>query len=54
MIHLHVGHDVRLHVGYHVHLHIGHHFDHYNVVSTLCEGSETLTEWKSESMTYFK
>ena len=51
MIHLHVGHDVRLHVGYHVHLHIGHHVGHYNVVSTLCEGSETLTGWKSESVT---
>ena len=35
-------------VGYHVHLHVGNH----NVVSTLCEGSERLTEWKSESMTY--
>ena len=31
-----------------VHLHVGHH----NVISTLCEGSETLTEWKSESITY--
>ena len=29
-----------------VHLHVGHH----NVVSTLFEGSETLTEWKSESV----
>ena len=41
-----VGHHVRLHVGHHVHIHVGHH----NVVSTLCEGSETLTEWKSESV----
>ena len=22
----------------------------FNVISTLCEGSETLTEWKSESV----
>ena len=28
------------------------HVGHHNVVSTLCEGSETLAEWKSESMTY--
>ena len=44
----HVGYLVHLHVGHHVHLHVGHH----NVVSTLCEGSETLTEWKSEIITY--
>ena len=24
---------------------------HHNVISTLCEVSETLTEWKSESIT---
>ena len=30
-----------------VHLHVGHH----NIVSSLCEGLETLTEWKSESIT---
>ena len=29
-------------VGHHVHLHVSHH----RVVSTLCEGLETLTEWK--------
>ena len=45
--HLHVGHIVRLNVGYLVHLQVGHH----NVISTLCEGSETLLEWKSESIT---
>ena len=51
----HVGHLVHLHVCHHVHLHVGrhvsHHVGHCNVVSTLCEVSETLTEWKSESMT---
>ena len=54
--HLKVGHHVNFMpvpfcfghlVGHHVHLHLGHH----NVVSTLCEGLEALTEWKSESMT---
>ena len=42
----HVDFDVHLHVGHHVHLvylYVGHH----NVVSTLFEVSETLTEWKS-------
>ena len=29
----------------------GCHVGHHNVVLTLCEGSETLTEWKYESMT---
>ena len=37
---------------YHVHLHVGNHVSyhvgHRNVVATLCEVSETLTEWKSE------
>ena len=55
-VHFHVGHHVHLHVGHHVHLHVhlhvGHHVDHHNVVSTLCEDSETLTECKSESITY--
>ena len=41
----HVVHLVHLHVGYHVSHHVGHH----HVVSMLCEGSETLTEWKSKS-----
>ena len=41
-----VRHLVHLHVGHQVHLHVG----HRNVVSTLCEVSETLTEWKSESV----
>ena len=27
---------------------VGHHVGH-NVVSMLCDGSETMTEWKSES-----
>ena len=40
-----VGHHVHLHFGHDVQLHVGHH----NVVSMLCEGSETLTEWKSEN-----
>ena len=44
----HFGHHVHLNVGHLVHLHVGHH----NVVSTLSEGSETLTEWKSEIITY--
>ena len=48
----HVGHLVHLHVGHLVHLHVGHHVSHHighrNIVSTLCEGSEMLTEWKSE------
>ena len=39
-VHLDVGHHVHLHVGHHVHLHVSHHL----VVSTLCEGLETLTE----------
>ena len=38
------------HVGHLVHLHVGHHIGHQNVVSTLCEGSETLIEWKSETL----
>ena len=51
-----VGHHVVLHVGNHVHLHVGHHVSHHVghhvVFSTLCEVSEMLTEWKSESSTY--
>ena len=47
-----VGHLVHLHVGHHVHRHVGHHGGHRNVVSTLYEVSETLTEWKSESVTF--
>ena len=50
----HIGHLVYLHVGHQVHLHVGDHVGHHNVTSTLCEGSVTLTEWKSESITYFK
>ena len=46
-VHLPVSHLVHLHVGHLVHLHVGHH----NVILTLCEGSETLIEWKSESIT---
>ena len=42
-----VGHLVHLHVGHHVHLHVGYH----DVISSLCEVSETLTEWKYESVT---
>ena len=47
-------HHVHLHLGHHVHSHVGHHVSHQNVISTLCEGSETLTEWKSESITYLR
>ena len=47
--------DVDVNVDHHVHLHVGHHFSHHarhhNVVSTLCEVSEALTEWKFESIT---
>ena len=35
-----VGHHVHLHIGQNVHLHVGHH----NVVLTLCEVSEMLTQ----------
>ena len=45
-VHHHVGHDVHLHVDNDVHPHVGHH----NVISTLFEGSETLTEWKSKKV----
>ena len=47
----HVGHLDHLHVGHHVSHHVSHHVGHRNVVSSLCEGSETLTKWKSESVT---
>ena len=46
----HVGHLVHLHVSHHVHLHVRHHVSHRNIVSTLLEVSETLTEPKSESV----
>ena len=50
-----VGHLVHLHVSHHVHLHVGrrvsNHVGHHNVVLTLCEGSETLIEWKSGIIT---
>ena len=49
-LHLHVNH-VQLHVGRHVHLHFSLHVGHRNIISTLCEGSETLTIWKSEIIT---
>ena len=53
----HISHLVHLHVSYHVHLHVGCHVSHRgghrNVVSTLCEASETVTEWKSETLTFF-
>ena len=45
-----VGHHVQLHVGHPVHLHV----DHHDVISMLCEGSETLLEWKSESIARLK
>ena len=31
--------------------HDGQHVGHHNVISTLCEDSERLLEWKSESIT---
>ena len=31
---------------------VSHHVGHHNVVSMLCEGSKTLTEWKFETITY--
>ena len=37
-------------VGKHVGHLVGCHVGHRNVVLTLCEGSETLTEWKSKSV----
>ena len=44
----HVGHLVHLHVGHHLHLpvgrHVSHHGSHHNVVSTLSEVSETITD----------
>ena len=46
-----VGHLVHLHSDHHVHFLVGHHVGQHNVVPTLCKGSETLTEWKYESMT---
>ena len=39
------------HVGHLVHLHVSHHVGQRNVVSTLCEVSETKTERKSEIIT---
>ena len=50
LVHLYVVHHVHLH--FHVGHNVSHHVGHQNVVSTLCEGSETLTIWKSESITY--
>ena len=47
----HVGHLDGQHAGHHVGHDISHHVGHRNVVSTLCEVSETLTEWKSETIT---
>ena len=39
------------HVGHNVGHHVGHDVGHHNAVLTLCKVSETLTEWKYESMT---
>ena len=50
---LHFGHHVPLHLGHHIHLHVGHHVGQSNVVLTLCEASETLTEWNSKSVTNY-
>ena len=41
-----VSHLVHLHIGHQVHPHGG----HRNVILTLCEVSETMTEWKSETL----
>ena len=43
-----IGHHVQLHVGHQFQLHVSNH----NVVLALCEVSETLTEWKSEIVSY--
>ena len=54
----HVSHLVHLHVDHHVHLHVGchvsYHGGHRNVVLTLCEVSETLTEITKVSPTYLR
>ena len=42
----HVDHLVRHHVGHLVYYNVG----HRDVISMLCEGSETLLEWKYESI----
>ena len=49
-VHLRVGH----HVDHHVNLNVDHHVDHHNVISTLCEGSETLKELKYKSGIYVR
>mgnify|MGYP006992752208 CR=1 FL=1 len=50
-----VGRDVGHHVGHQVHRHVGHLVSHHvglwATVSTLCEVSMTLTEWKSKTIT---
>ena len=40
--------EVYLHIGHQFQLHVSNH----NVVLALCEVSETLTEWKSEIVSY--
>ena len=50
--HVDVDVNVNFFVGHHVGRHVSHHVGHRNVVSTLCEVSETLTEWKSKTITY--
>ena len=46
----HVGHLIGYHVHLHVVHHVSHHVGHNSVILTLCEGSETLLEWKSEKV----
>ena len=48
LVHLDVSHNIHLLIGHEVHPHVCQH----NVVPMLCEGSDILTEWKSESVTY--
>ena len=45
-----IGHHVQLHVGHHWHHHGHLHVGHRNIISTLCEVSETLTECESEKV----
>ena len=48
----HVGHLVSYLIHLHVDRLVSHHVDHHNIVSTICEGSESLVEWKSQSIPY--
>ena len=43
--------EIRNYYGHHVSHHVCNHVGHHNVILTLCEDSERLLEWKSESIT---